>query len=195
MDADKKHSIGELADLASVSRRTVRYYVQRGLLASPLGAGRGHYYTGGHLQRLLAIKLLQDRGLSLDEIERQLSGMQPGVIESAPPPLRFSFDAHADAAPAPPRAPSPAHARAPERDTTRDRTAAPLPALPDLSLWTRVGIQEGVELHIEGSRYRLSPGRMLRLREAVREIIGEPFPPEPDVHEGLHEGDDDHGQD
>jgi hypothetical protein len=32
---------------------------------------------------------------------------------------------------------------------------------------------------------------MLRLREAVREIIGEPFPPEPDVHEG----DDDHGQD
>ena len=167
MDADRKLSIGELADLAGVSRRTVRYYVQRGLLPPPLGAGRGHYYTGEHLQRLLAIKLLQDRGLSLDEIERQLTGAEPDVVESAPP-LRFAFTASADTA-----------------------QARPAPPLPDLSLWTRVGVAEGIELHIEGSRYRLSPGRMVRLREAVREIIGEPFPPEPDVHEG----DDDHGQD
>ena len=40
-----------------------------------------------------------------------------------------------------------------------------------------------------GSLYTqtILPARMLRLREAVREIIGEPFTPEPDVHEGDDE--------
>lgn len=163
MDTDRKHSIGDLADLAGVSRRTIRYYVQRGLVPPPLGAGRGHYYTGEHLQRLLSIRLLQDRGLSLEAIERQQAGPPPDADTAARSRSRRAPDA-ADA----PQAPG--------------QTPAGPP--PDLSLWTRIGIAEGAELHIEGGRYRLSPGRMLRLREAVRAIIGEPFPPEDDETQG-----------
>lgn len=33
-----------MAELGGVSRRTVRYYVQEGLLSAPLGVGRGRHY-------------------------------------------------------------------------------------------------------------------------------------------------------
>jgi DNA-binding transcriptional MerR regulator len=74
MPRESRHAIGELADLAGVSRRTVRYYVQEGLLPSPLGVGRGRHYGDEHLDRLLKVKALQEQGRTLDEIRRELSG-------------------------------------------------------------------------------------------------------------------------
>jgi DNA-binding transcriptional MerR regulator len=62
------YSIQELADLADVSRRTVRYYVQEGLLPAPLGVGRGRHYGREHLDRLLEVKSLQADGRSLDDV-------------------------------------------------------------------------------------------------------------------------------
>ena len=44
-----------------------------------------------------------------------------------------------------------------------------------------MGVAEGIELNIEGGRYRLSPARLQRLRLAVKAIIGDPFPPERDT--------------
>jgi DNA-binding transcriptional MerR regulator len=67
-----RYAIGDLADLASVSRRTVRYYVQEGLLPAPLGLGRGNHYGQEHLDQLLRVKALQEAGRSLDEIKRAL---------------------------------------------------------------------------------------------------------------------------
>ena len=64
----RRFSIEELADLAGVSRRTVRYYVQEGLLPTPLGVGRGRHYDQSHLDRLLDVKAAQEAGRSLDEI-------------------------------------------------------------------------------------------------------------------------------
>lgn len=66
------YTIAELADLGGVSRRTVRYYVQRGLLPSPTGLGRGKHYTQAHLDRLLRIRSLQDSGVPLAEIPQRL---------------------------------------------------------------------------------------------------------------------------
>ena len=44
MDGEQgRYNIDELADLGGVSRRTVRYYVQEGLLPAPLGVGRGRH--------------------------------------------------------------------------------------------------------------------------------------------------------
>lgn len=63
-----RYNIDELADLGGVSRRTVRYYVQEGLLPAPLGVGRGRHYGQAHLDRLLEVKAQQEAGLSLDEI-------------------------------------------------------------------------------------------------------------------------------
>jgi len=67
-----RYAIGDLADLASVSRRTVRYYVQEGLLPAPYGLGRGNHYGPEHLDQLLRVKALQEAGRSLDEIKRAL---------------------------------------------------------------------------------------------------------------------------
>jgi len=75
-------SIGELADRADVSRRTIRFYVQRGLIAPPQGGGRGAHYTEDHLERLLAVKRLQEVGIPLEVILQRL-----GPPDAAPPPL------------------------------------------------------------------------------------------------------------
>ncbi len=71
---EKKINIGQLAELSGVSRRTIRFYVQNGLLQPPLGAGRGHYYTEDHLRDLLRIKTLKENNLSLEEVAGQLRG-------------------------------------------------------------------------------------------------------------------------
>ena len=72
--ADERYAVGELADLGGVSRRTVRYYVQEGLIPAPLGVGRGDHYGREHLDRLLQVKALQEAGRSLDEIRQLLDG-------------------------------------------------------------------------------------------------------------------------
>jgi DNA-binding transcriptional MerR regulator len=71
---EPRYAIGDLADLGGVSRRTVRYYVQEGLLPAPLGLGRGHHYGPEHLNRLLRVKAMQEAGRTLDEIRQTLDG-------------------------------------------------------------------------------------------------------------------------
>ena len=69
MDEDQGlYNADELADLGGVTRRTVRYYVQEGLIPPPLGVGRGRHYGKVHLERLLEVKAQQEAGLSLDDI-------------------------------------------------------------------------------------------------------------------------------
>ena len=62
----------ELAETCGVSPRTVRYYVQRGLLPAPVFRGRDTAYGEEHVVRLRAIKRLQEAYLPLDAIEREL---------------------------------------------------------------------------------------------------------------------------
>src|SRR6478752_4701961 len=68
-----RYAIGDLAGLGGVSRRTVRYYVQEGLLPAPHGVGRGNHYGAEHLDQLLKVKSLQEAGRTLDEIRRELT--------------------------------------------------------------------------------------------------------------------------
>src|SRR5512137_1948428 len=75
-DNDRRFGIDELADLGGVSRRTVRFYIQEGLLPAPLGVGRGSHYDRTHLDRLLAIKAEQEAGRSLDDIR---AGRRPSL--------------------------------------------------------------------------------------------------------------------
>lgn len=72
MADEARYGIEELAALGGVTRRTVRYYVQEGLLQAPLGVGRGRHYGPEHLARLQAVKGLQERGLSLDDVRSEL---------------------------------------------------------------------------------------------------------------------------
>jgi DNA-binding transcriptional MerR regulator len=72
VEDEARYGIEELAALGGVTRRTVRYYVQQDLLPAPLGVGRGRHYGPQHLAQLEALKALQERGLSLDEVRREL---------------------------------------------------------------------------------------------------------------------------
>lgn len=69
-----RYTIGELVQATGVSRRTIRYYVQLGLVPPPKGAGRGHYYEEEHLERLNRIREFRDRGFSLERIRMVLEG-------------------------------------------------------------------------------------------------------------------------
>ena len=84
-----KLSLQQLSERADVPGRTVRFYIQKGLLPGPEGEKRGAYYTGAHLAELLRIRQWQDAGLSLDAIagllqarsEPPLAPVRPGAIE------------------------------------------------------------------------------------------------------------------
>lgn len=86
---DPGYSIGELAELGGVSRRTVRYYVQRGLLEAPAGAGRGSRYSQRHLDTLIRIRKLQEEGVPLSEVPARLSGKPAPALLAAPESAHF----------------------------------------------------------------------------------------------------------
>jgi DNA-binding transcriptional MerR regulator len=77
------YSIDQLASLAELPRRTVRYYIQQGLVDHPIGEKRAAYYTTAHLDQLLTIRKWQNAGLSLDRIREILVEPASGSI---PPP-------------------------------------------------------------------------------------------------------------
>ncbi|MDR1080293.1 MAG: MerR family transcriptional regulator [Deltaproteobacteria bacterium] len=62
----------ELARLTSYSKRTIRYYVQLGLVDRPIGEGRGSHYNTDHLRELLDIRKLTENGLSLEAVKHHL---------------------------------------------------------------------------------------------------------------------------
>jgi DNA-binding transcriptional MerR regulator len=85
-----RYGIRELVQASGVPRRTVRYYVQIGLLAPPAGAGRGHYYLPAHLERLVRIRDLRQQGRSLDEIRALLDRGDAGTAPLDLPPLELT---------------------------------------------------------------------------------------------------------
>jgi DNA-binding transcriptional MerR regulator len=95
MSEDQSYTIGELAQKAEVTPRTIRYYVAEEVLPPPLGNSRAAFYTEEHLDRLQLIKILKDEFLPLQEIRSLLSGLDhQAVLEllaerrrAEPPPL------------------------------------------------------------------------------------------------------------
>jgi DNA-binding transcriptional MerR regulator len=61
----KSYTIEELGELTGYTRRTIRYYVQEGLIDPPAGRGRGGYYYDSHIQQLLRIKSYQEKGIGI----------------------------------------------------------------------------------------------------------------------------------
>jgi DNA-binding transcriptional MerR regulator len=75
------YKLEELARAAGISPRTVRYYVQRGLLAAPAFKGKDTAYGPDHLVRLRTIRRLQDAFFPLDVIAVELERLSPEEIE------------------------------------------------------------------------------------------------------------------
>ena len=74
----KTYRIKELAESLGVTRRTIHYYLGRGLLPPSEGSGLGTTYTDEHYYRILLIKKWQKAFFPLEEIRRRI---QPLTLE------------------------------------------------------------------------------------------------------------------
>jgi DNA-binding transcriptional MerR regulator len=82
MPNEPEYTIQDLADVAEVTPRTIRYYVAQGLLPSPEGAGPGSRYSDGHLARLRLIRRLQREHLPLAEIRARIATLDDGAVSA-----------------------------------------------------------------------------------------------------------------
>src|SRR6185369_9450968 len=66
---------------AHPNERTIRFYVTRGLVAAPEGRGTAAVYSYRHLLQVLAIKLRQMEGGTLETMTREFAGLTGDLIE------------------------------------------------------------------------------------------------------------------
>src|SRR5436190_23504407 len=84
VSSPKKFTMDEIAALAELPRRTVRYYIQESLVDRPEGIGKGAYYTRHHVEQLLLIRKWQLAGLSLERIGEVLKQPTAGLLPPTP---------------------------------------------------------------------------------------------------------------
>ncbi len=75
--AEKKYRIGELAQIAQVTKRTVDYYTNLGLLAPVRSCSNYRYYDEHALKRLQLIVLCKQQRLALSDIKSRLDEQFP----------------------------------------------------------------------------------------------------------------------
>ena len=190
-----RYSLAELADLAGVTPRTVRYYVSQGLLPSPGASGPGAKYDDGHLDRLRLIRKLQREHLPLAEIRQRLAGLDDVTItalaDEAIPATAIDGDSALDyirrvlgppqAQPAAPRLAPPGsllrRIPTPAAATTSAPSLAPPAPTPEPRIeraqWERIGFGPDIELHIRRPLPRPLAKRVDRLVSIARDLLEE----------------------
>lgn len=73
------YTLDELCLLTDFTKRTVRYYIQLGVVDRPVGETRAAHYLQRHLEQLLQIKKLTDAGISLGRVKEVMSGAEISV--------------------------------------------------------------------------------------------------------------------
>jgi len=132
---------------AMPSARAVRFYVANGLLDRPEGAGTAATYGYRHLLQLLAIKIRQREGQTLDAIKAEMrettgDALERRVAASLAPALMLQAD------PATPR------------------------AEPAVGAWRRLTVADGIELHVRDDSPAAADDRLVAMRQALRESLG-----------------------
>ena len=132
---------------AAPSARAVRFYVSNGLMDRPEGTGTAATYNYRHLLQLLAIKIRQREGQTLDVIKREMrettgDQLERRIAQSLAPAL----GARADVA------------------VVQDdqRTFA----------WRRLPVADGIELHVRDDSPAAREDALVAMREAVRAALG-----------------------
>lgn len=133
---------------AAPSARAVRFYVANRLLDRPEGTGTAATYGYRHLLQLLAIKIRQREGRTLEYIKqemRELPGdsLERRVAQSLAPALGVGADTTV---------------------LTRDDDAP--------RAWRRVPVAEGIEIHVRDDSPAARGDTMMAMREAVRAALG-----------------------
>lgn len=132
---------------AAPSARAVRFYVASGLLDRPDGAGTAATYNYRHFLQLLAIKIRQREGATLDTIKREMKDFAGDALErrvatSLTPALGHGADV------------------AVQHDDDH------VPA------WRRVTVADGIELHVREDSPAARASAIAAMREAVRASLG-----------------------
>src|SRR5687767_12311674 len=132
---------------AAPSARSVRFYVANGLLDRPEGTGTAATYNYRHFLQLLAIKIRQREGQTLDAIKAEMKevpgdALERRIAQSLAPAL--GLDAGTGGARA--------------RTAAEDRTWS----------WRRLTVAEGIELHVRDDSPAASDEALVAMREAVR---------------------------
>lgn len=133
---------------AAPSARAIRYYVANGLLDRPEGTGTSATYGYRHFLQLLAVKIRQREGATLETIKREMKELTGDALERrAATALAAALGATLE---------------------TRSRNAdAEGP-----SNWRRVAVADGVELHIRDDSPSAGDDTVMAMREAVRSALG-----------------------
>jgi DNA-binding transcriptional MerR regulator len=148
---DHTFSLDELATVADVPRRTVRYYIELGLLEGAEGETRAARYTRRHLETLLQIRRLTAEGLALSRVKQRLAAEAAGEVAE----VRGGSVASEGAAAA---AWSPA-----VRESVSEYVVSP-----SIEVRSHLRLAPGVELVIEPGAAQLSPEQLRRfMREAL----------------------------
>ena len=132
---------------AAPSARAVRFYVAHGLLDHPMGRGTAATYHYRHLLQLLAIKIRQREGQTLDIIKSEIAGasgdaLEKRVAQSLAPALLAGAD----------------------QAVQHDDTSA--------ASWRRVIVADGIELHVRDDSPSSRGDVVAAMREAVRAALG-----------------------
>ncbi|MEY5029832.1 MAG: hypothetical protein RLZ63_2147 [Pseudomonadota bacterium] len=93
------YSIDQLCALTDLPKRTVRYYMQLGLVDRPVGETRAAHYTPLHLCQLMQIRKLADAGVSLERIREVMAGGESPVPEQPAQPGAIRVRSHVFIAP------------------------------------------------------------------------------------------------
>ena len=95
----KTFSLDELCTLTDLPKRTVRYYMQMGLVDRPIGETRAAHYLAAHLDQLLKVKQLSDAGISLERIAEIQNGQELPVPAKPKKPGDIQVKSHVHVAP------------------------------------------------------------------------------------------------
>ena len=132
---------------ATPSARAVRFYVAHGLLDHPMGRGTAATYHYRHLLQLLAIKIRQREGATLEVIKKEMKEFTGDALERrVATSLATSLGLGAD--------------RAALHD--HEPTAA----------WRRLNIADGIEIHVREDSPAARDGAVIAIRDAVRTALG-----------------------
>ena len=91
---DPDHTLAELCVLSGMPVRTVRYYIQIGLVDRPEGGTRAARYGAKHLEQLLLIGKWTNAGVSLERVRELLGGAQAPVPAKAQAPGSVEVRSH-----------------------------------------------------------------------------------------------------
>jgi DNA-binding transcriptional MerR regulator len=132
---------------AMPSARAVRFYVANNLLDRPEGAGTAATYGYRHLLQLLAIKIRQREGQTLESIKtemREVTGdaLERRVAQALAPALTMQSDSVS---------------------VRREEGVAS---------WRRIPVADGVEIHVRDDSPGAGDDLMLSIRDAVRAALG-----------------------